>query len=278
MKHSYFAASTALPTYMPVQFTEPHAASAPSTPAVPGIDCHGDIRSAGDSPSGFLNFQSQPEFGIAVSLADVASRASDPAPIVSRADSLLHALTAYEPLHPETVVEAVNRAVCGLAADDSYLTLFHAWMDPTRGELRYVNAGHEPAILFRKRRHRVTFLEQTGTVLGLTPRAAYGQRSMPIDPGDALVVFTAGLAETANIHGSQFGAKGVIDAMRRYAHATAASIASLVLDEAERHAGWAVRGADHGIAVIRFVGERERPVHLETGVEEPDGELVMAAA
>lgn len=269
MKHSYFAASATLPNYMPAQFTEP---------AVSGIDSHGDIRPAGEAPSGFLSFQSRPEFGLAVSLADVCNPASDPAPLASRADSLLTALTAYEPLHPETVVQAVNRAVCGLAGDNSYLTLFHAWMDPARRELRYVNAGHEPAVLFRKRRHRVNFLEQTGTVLGLTPRVAFGQHSLPIDPGDLLVVFTSGLAETTNIHGTQFGAKGVIDAIRRSMTSTAASIVSIVLDEAERHAGWAIRGADHGIAVVRFLGERELPASLEAELEKPERERVLAAA
>jgi serine phosphatase RsbU (regulator of sigma subunit) len=144
--------------------------------------------------------------------------------------------------------------------------------------LRYVNAGHEPALLFRKRRDRVAQLEHTGTVLGLTVRSNYGQRSIPIEPGDALVVFTAGLVETANIDGAMFGAKGIIDVVRRLSNGTAASIVSTALDEAARHAGWGLRSSDQGIAVVRLVSERELPAPLKQRVKEPARELALAAA
>ena len=278
MRHSYSIASHAPAGWTPSHLPDVYVDQAPWLLTIPGLDYHGDIRPAGAAPSGFVSFQSRPDSGLCVSLADVCSRTKASEPVAGRAESLLQALSAYEPRRPEAVVEAVNRAIYGINADDAFLMLFHAWIDPDRRELRYVNAGHEPALLLRKHRERVATLEHTGNVLGLTANAAYGQRSIALEPGDLLVIYTAGLAESSNLDGNVFGSRGVLDAVREMASASAAAVASHVLDEAERHAGWPMRTADHGVAVVRYLGERERPILAESQAEEPERERALAAA
>jgi sigma-B regulation protein RsbU (phosphoserine phosphatase) len=271
------ASSTALLSYSPLSIAGAYAVPQELSSAA-GVDYYGDIRAAADQRTCVLNFQSHPHFGVAISLASYFGPAENAHPLMSRADSILTALACSEPLQPANAVHAVNRAVSGLAGDSAYLTLFHAWVDPLRRELRYVSAGHEPATLLRQRRGRITQLEQTGTVLGLTARSNYGYRAIPLDAGDTLVIITSGIAETPNIHGSLFGTRGVVDVLRRLPHAGAASLVSAVLDETERHAGWAMRSSDHGIAVVRLLPQRDGKPLEEAEVEEPHGELAMAAA
>lgn len=276
MKRLYTAAPTALLSYSPISIPGVYPVPQPADSAS-RIDYHGDVRVAFDQRSCILNFQSHPGFGIALSLASYFGPGKTAQPVMSRAASVLAGLACSAPLQPANAVQAVNRAITSLTGESAYLTLFHAWVDPFRRELRYVNAGHEPATLLRQRRGRITQLEQTGTVLGLTARSNYGQRAIPIEPGDALVVITSGIAEASNIHGGLFGARGVVDVLRRLPKANASAIVSTVLDEAERHAGWAMRSADHGIAVVRLTQQRGGKPLREAEVEEPEGELAMAA-
>jgi len=187
--------------------------------------------------------------------------------MASGLQTLLCSIGAHAVVRPAAIARSLNRSVCGAPGDDSYATLFYAWVDSLRRELCYVNAGHEPALLFRKRQSRAIALESTGAVLGLTPRSSYGQRTIPLEPGDLLAVFSEGLAETADILGRPFGSAGVLSVLRRSQCARAADLVQEILDAAERHAAWGVPSADQTVAVVRFTGAMEKALPAEAETE-----------
>jgi serine phosphatase RsbU (regulator of sigma subunit) len=93
------------------------------------------------------------------------------------------------------IVTDLNRLVCAMSPDNVFATLFYGYIDTVRGRLTYVSAGHEPANLVRRRGGSIRILESSGTVLGLSSRSPYAQRSIGIDAGDVLVAFTDGVSE-----------------------------------------------------------------------------------
>ena len=264
--------STLRPSGSHGAFTLSPAESSQECPRIQGLDYHGRRR-AGRSTTDFVDFISKTAASLAVCMGAASAHGTDSSLIVSGLQTLVCGFSAQAVVRPASIAGALNRSVCGAAGDDSYATLFYAWVDSLRRELCYVNAGHEPALLLRKRQSRAVMLESTGAVLGLTHRSSYGQRTIPLEPGDVLAVFSEGLAEAVDILGRPFGSAGVLSVLRRSPCARAADLVEEILDAAERHAGWGVPSADQTVAVVRFTGGMD-----ETLPAEAETELAYAVA
>ncbi|MET2717787.1 SpoIIE family protein phosphatase [Streptomyces harbinensis] len=79
---------------------------------------------------------------------------------------------------------------------DHYLaTCLYAVYDPVRGELRIANAGHIPPVLVRAADGRSELLDlPSGAPIGVG-RVAFTSVTVPVSPGDRLVMCTDGLIE-----------------------------------------------------------------------------------
>jgi len=241
------------------------AESSQEGPLIQGLDYQGRRR-AGRSAGDFVDFISRDAASLIVCMGAASTPAPDSSLLASGLQALLCGLSTPAAVRPASIAAALNRSVCG-AGDDSYATLFYAWVDSLRRELCYVNAGHEPALLLRKRHSRAIALESTGAVLGLTHRSSYGQRTIPLEPGDVLAVFSEGIAEAFDMLGRPFGSAGVLSSLRRSPCACAADLVEEILDAAERHAGWGVPSADQTVAVVRFTGGKDEAIPAEAETE-----------
>lgn len=86
----------------------------------------------------------------------------------------------------------------------AYLTLFVAVLDRRGRRLRYVNAGHGRQFLLRGA-GGLEGLESSGRPLGLLPGGSYEERTLPVERGDTLLLFTDGLIEAEDARGEEFG-------------------------------------------------------------------------
>jgi serine phosphatase RsbU (regulator of sigma subunit) len=118
-----------------------------------------------------------------------------------------------------------------------FATVFLAALDPGTGQLDYVNAGHDPALLVGPD-GGIQELRPTGPALGLLPDQLFRAGQATLEPGHALLAFTDGLVEARSPGGEAFGAQRLRDAMRANC-ASAATLVRGVLDAVEAFAGQA---------------------------------------
>src|ERR1035438_6007559 len=116
-------------------------------PHIPGLDYCGECRPASESGRDFFDFRKLPGNELAVSVGDVSGEGMGAAFLVSGIRAILNVLTLHVSGEIAGLVEELNRVACQAAPDNIYVTLFYAHVDPRRREVRYVNAGHEPALL-----------------------------------------------------------------------------------------------------------------------------------
>jgi len=91
----------------------------------------------------------------------------------------------------------VQRVWTGLAAfsPERFVTLVAALIAPEKRELRYVNAGHPPIVLWGGAREPV-WLASTGPLVSpVLPGFMWDERVVPIDEGDHLLLYTDGVSE-----------------------------------------------------------------------------------
>ena len=75
-----------------------------------------------------------------------------------------------------------------------FATLFFGVLNPTTGQLCYINGGHEPLYLIDKKGVKKN-LDPTGPAVGLWPNTAYEIGKIQFELGDILVGYTDGVTE-----------------------------------------------------------------------------------
>ncbi len=104
-----------------------------------------------------------------------------------------------------------------------FATVFLGALDPRTGQLDYVNAGHDPAVVIAPD-GTTRELRPTGPALGLLADVVFNAGQVTLERGHSLFAFTDGLVEARSPAGEAFGAERLRDALR----ANSASASKLV--------------------------------------------------
>lgn len=113
---------------------------------------------------------------------------------------------------PADVLHLLNRTIAAHVPEGMFVTCFYACLDLRLGELVYGNAGHEPALL--RRADHTEELLPTGIPLGIEPGESFEQRRLTLDPGDLLLVYTDGLADSRPPGGPRLEVAGIQEIQR----------------------------------------------------------------
>jgi len=102
-----------------------------------------------------------------------------------------------------TVLRRVNQTLYHDTRPEQFVTLFAGVLTPETRTLTYVNAGHNPPLLFRARRARR--LTRGGIPVGLMPDQDYAAGTAHLRSGDVLLLYTDGFTDVRCDHGRVFG-------------------------------------------------------------------------
>ncbi len=174
-----------------------HTGPVPTSRAhIPGLDYYGECRPARETAWDFFEFLPIHRTSLVCSLGRITGQGSSAAFTMASMQAFLRNLTRHHRGSFAGVVRDLNRLVYEISPDSFHASLFYAWIDPERGQLQYVSAGHGPVLLIRPGERRIRRLEHTGAVLGLSLRVEFRQRAIDMHPGDLLLAMTDGVADT----------------------------------------------------------------------------------
>ena len=146
-------------------------------------------------------------------VADVSGKGIPAALMMSNFQASLRTLLRQMPNLTE-IVEALNYQVLENAKGEKFITFFGAIYDINLKTLVYVNAGHNPPILWDKK-HGIRLLEEGSTVLGAMHPLPSLQEGFITDLDDFLLFcYTDGLTETVNEQGTEYGQESLIEYFR----------------------------------------------------------------
>jgi len=107
-------------------------------------------------------------------------------------------------LAPHQVFNQISGPLFRRTPPDRYATVVMAAIELGTGQLRWANAGHDPALLIHSTGGR-EWLEPTGLPLGLIEGAEYRTLETALGPGDLLVLYTDGFTEALSAQSEEFG-------------------------------------------------------------------------
>lgn len=162
-------------------------------PAIDGFDLaayHAPCWTVGGD---YYDFLVHPDGHVTLLVADVAGKGMPAALLMSSLQARVQ-VVAEEGDEVGSMVKRLNRLICKHCPGNRFITLFACVLDPRTGEMTYCNAGHNPPLLARAS-GAVDKLEGGGMILGIFAGAVYEQRTITMQQGDALVLFSDGITE-----------------------------------------------------------------------------------
>ncbi len=96
----------------------------------------------------------------------------------------------------------------------SFITMFLMKIDIEKGTLKYCNAGHNPAILYKAGLDKIRFLNPTGPAVGITVEGVYTSEEIQFEKRDLLLLYTDGLTESHITEGFEFDEKRLVSFIR----------------------------------------------------------------
>ncbi|MEA3440709.1 MAG: GAF domain-containing SpoIIE family protein phosphatase [Chloroflexota bacterium] len=151
----------------------------------------------------------------------------------------------------ETGITKTNQLVCLESTQGLFVTLFIARINPITGEIFYVNAGHNPPLLFSQKEDHVSSLNRTGFPLGLVPDAKYKQCATRMEPNDCIIFYTDGVTEAFDEDGNQFETKGLLKVISDHTNDSAEEILEAIITAVNKHIGSMPLSDDMAIVVVK---------------------------
>ena len=198
-------------------------------PEFEGYDLWGDNQSAEEVGGDLYDFISISERSLGVAIADSAGHGL-PAALQARDAIIGMRMGVEERLRITATLEKLNRVISRSALASRFISMFYCEIEPN-GNLVYVNAGHNPPLLFRMGQ---TFeLSRGGTVLGPNPHALYERGYMQMTPGSILLLYTDGITEASDAHGEMFGVSRLQAIVNSRAWTSARELVQRIFEEVQ---------------------------------------------
>lgn len=207
---------------------------------VPGLDIAGRCLPSRELGGDFYDWQ--PIAGrLQVLVADVMGKGLSAALIAASVRAVTRGTSLFNPLDV-----SIGRVAASLAADlaesGSFVTMFAARIDPTNGDVEYVDAGHGLACVVSG--GTVQWLRSTDLPVGAMPGSSWELNRARLCPDDVLLLLSDGMLD---VHGDESGlAAAVLEALSGTARE--AGCAASLVDRLV--AGAHARGAADDVTVL----------------------------
>jgi serine phosphatase RsbU (regulator of sigma subunit) len=218
-------------------------------PAVPGYDIAGVSIPAKSVGGDYFDFVDAGDGRFVVCLGDVSGKGMPAALLMANLQATLRSLVQRDPA-PVACLTQANRLMFEVTGMDRFVTLFFGLLDSRTHTLRYASAGHNPPVLVRQG-EEPCLLETRGIILGCFEEAVYAEESLPLAPGDTLIVYSDGITEAIDSSEEEFGLEKLEKLASTIAPQSARSINQSVLDTVRHHQGGAPQLDDMTIISLR---------------------------
>ena len=200
----------------------------------PGIEAFGMTRPANTVGGDFYDIVPLPDGRVLLALGDVAGKGSPAALLMALLLAMMRTLID-EGLEGADLVTRLNVQIGRHSLPHSrFVTLFIAVLNPTTGELSYVNAGQNPPLL-RRGNGSYERLRAGGMALGMFENATYTTGATVLDPGDVLVMYSDGITEAEDTFDQPFDEAGVQTVVDGQGWASAKELGWALFEAVETH-------------------------------------------
>jgi sigma-B regulation protein RsbU (phosphoserine phosphatase) len=206
-------------------------------PQIEGLDIAGTSIYCEETGGDYYDYLMTGENGqkkICVVVGDVADHGIPSALLMTTARAFLRQRTSRSG-ELDQVVSDVNRQLTRDVEDSGrFMTLFICEIDRSNQIIHWVNAGHDPAMIYDTEGDRFEELTGNALPLGVSEMTAYLKLDKKIMPGQIIMMGTDGIWEAQSPQGEMFGKERFKDIIRNNAGRPAKDIIQAVIKDVDR--------------------------------------------
>jgi sigma-B regulation protein RsbU (phosphoserine phosphatase) len=247
-------------------------------PEIEHLDIAGLCQPAQGVGGDYYDFLPLRDGRLGIAVADVAGKGLSAALLMSIVQASLRSQAGSGDGPLSELVSSMNRLLYRSTERNSFASFFYAQFEEDTRRLTYVNAGHNPPMLFRRglegslvpvavraravvagalavqapdEEANVVLLRSGGLVIGAVATATYEEQSLQLAAGDVLVLYTDGVTESFNAQWQEFGEERLRTAAAASLHLPAAGLASTIMDRVHEWRGDAPQHDDITLVVAK---------------------------
>jgi len=226
-------------------------------PPILGIDYAGACRPALGVGGDYYDFLALPGGQLGIAIGDVSGKGIAAALTMASLQASLRGEATRMTDDLAALVSNVNRLVYEASSANRYATFFYGQYNPASRQLTYVNAGHNPPMLFHcsAGEWQLSRLETGGTVVGLLESFPYVQATVTIRPGDIFIAFTDGISEAMNVADEEWGEERMIATIRSCSGLSPSEAISHLMQAADAFVAGAKQHDDMTLVVLQAKAE-----------------------
>jgi serine phosphatase RsbU (regulator of sigma subunit) len=221
----------------------------------PYVDFSAECISAWQVGGDFCDVFHVSEDRTALVLGDVSGKGISAALLMALVHGAIHSVSWTRSTQDHvSATRELNTLLCKKTASERFTSLFWGYFDPQRSTIQFINAGHLPPLLLRKRDRELEIhkLETGGPVIGLLPGVHFQQGEEYVAPGDLLVAFSDGVVEATSPTGEEFGEGRLLSIIRQLWDSSASEIRTAIHTSLKGFTGDAPVNDDETLIVVRF--------------------------
>jgi sigma-B regulation protein RsbU (phosphoserine phosphatase) len=219
-------------------------------PPICGIEYGGACRPALGVGGDYYDFIPISDTTLGIAIGDVSGKGIPAALLMATLRAYLHGQTIQGTSDLAALMANLNQLVYASSASNRYATFFYGQYDAAARVLDFVNAGHNPPMLFRAG-GEVVRLETGGPVIGLFPDRTYERGRVTIGPGDVLVAFTDGISEAMNGAHEEWGEEQLADVVRAHRALSPPQLIDRIMRAADVFVAGASQHDDMTVVVVK---------------------------
>jgi sigma-B regulation protein RsbU (phosphoserine phosphatase) len=231
-----------------------------AAPRIPGLDIAGRsiyCEETGGDYFDYLPVEKNDRGKIKIVVGDVSDHGIASALLMTTARAFLRQRASMTG-NLNQIAADVNRQLSRDVEDSGrFMTLFFCEIDSPNNIIRWVNAGHDPAVAFDPKTGNFTELSGQSLPLGVSEQSAYQEFSHKILPEQVIVIGTDGIWESLNENGHMFGKERFHRIIRNHARGTAADLLQAVIDELDRFSHPLEKEDDVTLVVIKISDQQQ---------------------
>jgi sigma-B regulation protein RsbU (phosphoserine phosphatase) len=187
-----------------------------------------------------------------LTIGDVSGKGIPAALFMAFSRTLLRAKACRNP-GVGRMIESVNNFINEDPHSNMFVTLFYSVLDNAQNTLTFVNAGHNPPLLFRNETRDIIRLSTGGVVLGAMKGLKMNEKTIDLQNGDLLVLYTDGITEAINQQEDQFGEERLIELLKENQELSSGDLKNLIIDQVYDFASGTPQADDITLMVLRRV-------------------------
>ncbi|SEP89961.1 Serine phosphatase RsbU, regulator of sigma subunit [Lachnospiraceae bacterium RM5] len=183
----------------------------PAFPEHKEIDIYAEMKPAKEVGGDFYDMFLIDENHLAFLIADVSGKGV-PAALIMMITKTLIKNTALNGYSVDEVFYKVNNLLCEKNALNHFVTSWFGMFDLRTGKLEFVNAGHNPPLIYTKKENIFEYYKtKPNLILAAMENTKYQKHELTLEPGDKIFLYTDGVTEATSDNDELYGEKRLKD-------------------------------------------------------------------